>query len=150
VAKVELYAKYAFQSRTSGALGFMNNAKNCKRASCEIARDLLLRNLLGTGSVFLLLACGGRLCLFLRRRLAGGFRRLVAHKPNAKMHGNRRQLKGRERSQCAPAPIAQLSGNNTRGHSRAISSTGSKRPVSELPLVRTRVSTAIARLSGAR
>jgi hypothetical protein len=83
-------------------------------------RRLLLRNLLGAGNVFLILACGGRLCLFLRRRLARGFRRFVTHKHNAKVHGNRRQLSGRERSQWAPAPVARLSGNNTRGHSRAI------------------------------
>ena len=78
--------------------------QNCKRASCEIARRLLLRNLLSAGNVFLLLACGGRLCLFLRRRLARGFRRLVAHRHNAKVHGDRRQLNGRERAQRAPAP----------------------------------------------
>jgi hypothetical protein len=52
------------------------------------------------------LACGGRLCLFLRRRLARGFRRLVAHRHNAKVHGDRRQLNGLERSQRAPAPWA--------------------------------------------
>jgi hypothetical protein len=53
---------------------------------------LSLRNLLGAGSIFFLLACGGRLCLFLRRLLARGFRRFVAHEPNAKVHDNRRQL----------------------------------------------------------
>jgi len=35
---------------------------------------LSLRNLPCAGSVFLLLACGVRLCLFLRRLLARGFR----------------------------------------------------------------------------
>jgi hypothetical protein len=35
---------------------------------------LSLRNLLGAGSVFLLLACGIRLCPFLRSLLARGFR----------------------------------------------------------------------------
>ena len=124
--------------------------QNCKRANCEIVRRLLLRNLLGAGNVFLFLACGGRLCLFLRRRLARGFRRFVAHKDNAKVHGNRRQLSGRERSQLASAPIARLSGNNTRGHSRAIRQQGPNVPFRNYLVVRTRVSRAIAPLSAAR
>ncbi len=59
-------------------LGFMNNVK---LKTLLIVRRLLLRNLLGAGTVF----------LFLRRLLARGFRRFVAHKHNAKVHGNRRQ-----------------------------------------------------------
>jgi hypothetical protein len=58
-------------------------------------RRLLLRNLLGADSVFLFLVCRVRLRLFLRRLLARGFRRFVAHKHNAKVRGNRRQLSGR-------------------------------------------------------
>jgi len=61
-----------------------------------------------------LVACGGGLCLFLRRLLARGFRRSVAHKYNAKVHGNRRQLSGRERSRWAPAPISGAVGKGGR------------------------------------
>jgi hypothetical protein len=71
-------------------LGFMNNVK-LQTGQLQIVSRLLLRNLLGAGSVFLFLVCRVRLCLFLRRLLARGFRRFVAHKHNAKVHGNRRQ-----------------------------------------------------------
>src|SRR5260370_10195781 len=53
-----------------------------------------LRNLLGAGSVFLLLACGIRFCLFMSRLLDRGFRRFVADKLNAKVQDNRRQTTG--------------------------------------------------------
>jgi hypothetical protein len=91
----------------------MNNVKLQTR-QLRIVRRLLLRNLPSAGSVFLLLACGSRLCLFLRRLLARGFRRFVAHKHNAKAHGNRRQLSGRERSRWAPAPISGAFGKGSR------------------------------------
>jgi hypothetical protein len=91
----------------------MNNVKLQTR-QLPIVRRLLLRNLPSAGSVFLLLACGSRLCLFLRRLLARGFRRFVAHKHNAKAHGNRRQLGGRERSRWAPAPISGAFGKGSR------------------------------------
>ena len=71
-------------------LGFMNNVK-LQTGQLRIVSRLLLRNLLGAGSVFLFLVCRVRLCLFLRRLLARGFRRFVAHKHNAKVHGNSRQ-----------------------------------------------------------
>jgi hypothetical protein len=76
-------------------LGFMNNVKLQTR-QLPIVRRLLLRNLLGAGSVSLFLLCRVRLRLFLRRLFACGFRRFVAHKHNARLHGNRRQLSGRE------------------------------------------------------
>ena len=84
-------------------LGFMKQRQTPTR-QLRIVRRLLLRDLLGAGCVFLLLVCRVRLCFFLRRLLACGFRRFVAHKDNAKVHGNRRQVSGRGRSQWAPAP----------------------------------------------
>jgi hypothetical protein len=86
-------------------LGFMNNVKLQTR-QLPIVRRLLLRNLLGAGSVFLFLICRVRLRLFLRRLLARRFRRFVAHEQNAKVRGNQRQLSGRESSRWAPAPIS--------------------------------------------
>jgi hypothetical protein len=94
-------------------LGFMNNVKPQTR-QLRIVRRLLLRNFLGAGSVFLFLVCRVGLCLFLRRLLARGFRRFVAHKHNAKVHGNRRQLRGQRRSRWAPAPISGAVGKGSR------------------------------------
>jgi AcrB/AcrD/AcrF family len=92
-------------------LGFINNVK-LQRRQLPIVRRLLLRHLLGAGSVFLFLVCRVRLCLFLRCLLARGFRRFVAHKHNAKVPANRRQLSGRERSGWAPAPISVQSASD--------------------------------------
>jgi hypothetical protein len=94
-------------------LGSMNNVKLQTR-QLPIVRRLFLRNLLGAGSVFLFLVCRVRLRLFLRRLLARGFRRFVAHKHNAKVRGNRRQLGGRERSRSAPAPRSGPFGKGSR------------------------------------
>src|SRR5580692_1835193 len=63
-----------------------------------------LRNLLCAGGDVLLLVCGFRLFLFLRRVLVRGFRRFVTHDPKIKVLHKRRQPARRNASSCGNCP----------------------------------------------
>src|SRR5580692_4713270 len=65
---------------------------------------LRLRNLLCAGGDILLLVCGFRLFLFLRRVLVRGFRRFVTHDPKIKVLHKRRQPARRNASSCGNCP----------------------------------------------